>query len=95
MVNLNATRTKKELITARCSTAVKQTLAELSKRERISQSEIITKSIIEYQYRHINRAMLLNEEQALFGKYGSNKKKLSVNHKKVFKGILNGKHRAY
>ena len=84
--------TKEEIITARCDTHVKEILHLLSQSGRISMSDVITKSILEYHQRHFPSQSFLEEEQELFGRYSSSKGDLSVNRKQYLKEILGGKH---
>lgn len=82
---------KTNLLTARCSTHVKEALAVLSRTEHLSKSEIISKSVLDYYERHLPQN-LSEVEQKLFGRYSSGKKDLSTNRKKYLKEILLEKH---
>ena len=82
---------KTNLLTARCSTHVKEALAVLSRTEHLSKSEIISKSVLDYYERHLPQN-LSEVEQKLFGKYSSGRKDLSANRKKYLKEILLEKH---
>lgn len=84
--------TKEEIITARCGAYVKEILHLLSQSERVSMSEVITKSILEYHQRHFPDKSFFEEEQELFGRYGSAKGDLSRNRKQYLKEMLSGKH---
>lgn len=83
---------KEEIVTARCNTQVKEILHLLSQSERLSMSDVITKSILEYHQRHFPSQSFFEEEQELFGKYSSSKGNLSVNRKQYLKETLSGKH---
>lgn len=84
--------TKEEIVTARCNTQVKEILHLLSQSERLSMSDVIAKSILEYHKRHFPDQSFFTEEQELFGRYGSAKGDLSINRKQYLKEMLSGKH---
>ena len=84
--------TKEEIITARCNTQVKEILHLLSQSGRLSMSDVITKSILEYHKNHFPSQSFFKEEQELFGRYSSSKGDLSTNRKQYLKEILRGKH---
>lgn len=84
--------TKEEIVTARCNTQVKAILHLLSQSERLSMSDVIAKSILEYHKRHFPDQSFFEEEQELFGRYGSAKGDLSINRKQYLKEMLGGKH---
>jgi len=84
--------TKEEIITARCDTHVKEILHLLSQSERLSMSDVIAKSILEYHKRHFPDQSFFEEEQELFGRYSSSKGDLSINRKQYLKEMLSGKH---
>lgn len=84
--------TKEELITARCGTHVKEILHLLSQSERLSMSEVIAKSILEYHQRHFPNKSFLEAEKQLFGRYSSGKGDLSTKRKQYLKELLSGKH---
>ncbi len=83
--------TKKEIISARCNTHVKEILDVLSRTENLSVSEIVSKSILEYHKEHFPNKSLLETERNLFGKYSSGKGDLSIKRKQYLKEILSGK----
>ncbi len=85
--------TKEKIITARCDTHVKEILHLLSQSERLSMSDVITKSILEYHKRHFPDQSFSEEEQGLFGRYSSSKGDLSINRKQYLKETLSGKYR--
>ena len=87
-----AHNTKEGIITARCDINVKDILYLLSQSERLSMSDVVTKSILEYHKRHFPRQSFFKEEQKLFGRYGSSKGDLSINRKQYLKEMLSGKH---
>lgn len=82
---------KEEVVTARCDTHVKEILYLISQSMRISMSDVITKSILEYHKRHFPDHSFFEEEQELFGRYSSSKGDLSINRKQYLKEILTGK----
>ena len=84
--------TKEKIITARCDTQVKEILYLLSRSERLSMSDVIAKSILEYHKRHFPDQSFSEEEQELFGRYGSSKGDLSINRKQYLRKMLSGKH---
>lgn len=84
--------TKEEVIVARCNSHIKEILHLLGRSERLSMSDIIVRSILEYHKRHFPGQSFFKEEQELFGKYGSSKSDLSVNRKQYLKEMLSGKH---
>jgi hypothetical protein len=84
--------TKEEIITARCDTHVKEILHLLSQSERLSMSDVIARSILEYHKRHFPDQSFFEEEQELFGRYSSSKGDLSINRKQYLKETLSGKH---
>ena len=84
--------TKKEIITARCDTHIKEILHLLGQSERLSMSDIIIRSILEYHKKHFPGQSFFEEEQELFGRYSSSKGNLSVNRKQYLKEMLSGKH---
>lgn len=85
-------KTKEEIITARCDTHIKETLQLLSQSERLSMSEVIAKSILEYHQRHFPNKSFLEVEKQLFGRYSSGKGDLSTKRKQYLKELLSGKH---
>ncbi len=85
--------TKEKILTARCNTHVKEILHLLSRSERLPMSDVIVKSILEYHQRHFPDQSFFEEEQELFGRYGSAERDLSFRRKQYLKGILSGKHR--
>ncbi len=85
---------KKELLSARCNSHVKEVLTQLSQTEHLAMSEIITKSILEYYQRHFPNQSFLKTEQELFGRYNSGKRDLSINRKQYLKEGLGAKHRS-
>ncbi|MFH0790958.1 MAG: hypothetical protein V2A64_04925 [Candidatus Omnitrophota bacterium] len=85
--------TKEEIITARCDTKVKEILHLLSQSERLSMSDVIAKSILEYHKRHFPDHSFFEAEQELFGRYSSSKGDLSINRKQYLKETLSEKHR--
>ena len=84
--------TKEGVITARCDTYVKEILHLLSQSERLSMSDVIAKSILEYHKKHFPDQSFFEEEQELFGRYSSSKGDLSINRKQYLKEMLSGKH---
>ena len=84
--------TKEKIITARCDARVKEILYLLSQSERLSMSQVIAKSILEYHKRHFPDQLFSEQEQELFGRYGSSKGDLSVNRKQYLRKMLSGKH---
>lgn len=84
--------TKEKIITARCDTHVKEILHLLSQSERLSMSDVIAKSILEYHKRYFPDQSFSEKEQGLFGRYGSSKGDLSINRKQYLRKILSGKH---
>ena len=86
--------TKEEIITARCDTHVKEILHLLSHSERLSMSDVVAKSILEYHERHFPDQSFCKEEQKLFGRYGSGKGDLSMKRKQYLKELLGEKHRS-
>lgn len=83
---------KEEVITARCDSRVKEILHLLSRSERLSMSQVIAKSILEYHKRRFPDQSFSEEEQELFGRYGSSKGDLSINRKQYLRKMLSGKH---
>ena len=83
---------KEKIITARCDSHVKEILYLLSRSERLSMSQVIAKSILEYHKRHFPDQSFFEKEQELFGRYGSSKGDLSVNRKQYLRKMLSGKH---
>ena len=83
---------KEEIVTARCNTQVKAILHLLSQSERLSMSDVIAKSILEYHKRHFPNKSFFAEEQELFGRYSSAKGDLSINRKQYLREMLSGKH---
>ena len=63
--------TKEGIITARCDTHVKEILHLLSHSERLSMSDVVAKSILEYYQKHFPNQSFCKEEQGLFGRYSS------------------------
>lgn len=92
MSNASLHRNKKEMITARCDARTKTILVLLSKSERLSMSDVIAKTVLEYHQRHFPNQSFLKEEQRLFGRYSSNKGNLSIERKHYLKEMLGGKH---
>ena len=86
--------TKEGIITARCDTHVKEILQLLSHSERLSMSDVVAKSILEYHERHFPDQSFCKEEQKLFGRYGSGKGDLSMKRKQYLKELLGEKHRS-
>ena len=84
--------TKEKIITARCDTHVKEILYLLSQSERLSMSDVIAKSILEYHKRRFPDQSFSEEEQKLFGRHGSSKGDLSINRKRHLREMLSGKH---
>jgi len=84
--------TKEEIITARCGTHVKEILHLLGQSERLSMSDVIIKSILEYHKKHFPGQSFFEEEQKLFGRYSSSQGDLSINRKQYLKETLRGKH---
>ncbi len=84
--------TKEGIITARCDTHVKEILHLLSHSERLSMSDVVAKSILEYYQKHFPDQSFCKEEQGLFGRYSSSKGDLSINRKQYLKEMLSEKH---
>ena len=82
---------KKRMLTARCSAPVKEALAILSRSENLSQSEIISKSVLDYYQRHLPHD-LVGLEKKIFGRHKSGRNDLSVNRKEYFLKSLVEKH---
>ncbi len=83
-------KTKNEVITARCGSEIKEILHIMSVLEKQSMSDILAKSVIEYQKRHYPD--IFETESKFFGRFGSGKGDLSVNRKKYLKEAILGKH---
>ncbi|MFH1879109.1 MAG: hypothetical protein ABH883_09920 [Candidatus Omnitrophota bacterium] len=83
---------KDETITARCGNQVKKILYLISHQEKLSMSEVLAKSILEYYKRHFPDGNFYKHEVELFGRYGSGKSDLSADRKKYLKERLNAKH---
>lgn len=92
MPNASPHNNKDEMITARCDAHTKAILLLLSKSERLSMSDVIAKSVLEYHQKHFPTQSFLKEEQMLFGRHSSNKGDLSVERKHYLRELLGGKH---
>ena len=83
-------KTKGEIITARCGVHVKEILHRVSELEKVSMSDVITKSLVEYHRTHYSD--ILKAEKDLFGRCSSGRGDLSIKRKQYLRGMLGGKH---
>lgn len=83
-------KTKGEIITARCGVHVKEILHRVSELEKVSMSDVITKSVVEYHRRHYSD--ILKAEKELFGRRSSGRGDLSTKRKQYLREMLGGKH---
>jgi len=92
MLKLKNSTKKETNLSARCERSVKERLKILSKTEQVSKGEMMSKCITIYYDRKFPNSDLLNNEEKFFGRYGSDKKDLSVNTKKYMKEIMRAKY---
>jgi len=86
---------KSATISARCLPIVKKRLKILTETEHLTESEIISKCVLEYFKRKFSNKEQLDEEEKFFGRFSSKKGDLSVNRKKYLKDKVHAKHRRH